>query len=136
MPVPQAAQSDETTPRDSLTEPREEAGDSQRYDEGCQVAACLRALHVGERVRENGAERPVLWSDFQLLVRRKRYLADYERALRDAGVPYLSPRRGGLLATLEALDLCALLDFLMTRRPTCRSRTCCAARSSPSPMTI
>ncbi|MGA4344081.1 UvrD-helicase domain-containing protein [Ralstonia nicotianae] len=114
VPVPEAAQADETAPRDSLTEPREEAGDSQRYDEGRQVAACLRALHAGERVRENGAERPVRWSDFQLLVRRKRYLADYERALRDAGVPYLSPRRGGLLATLEALDLCALLDFLMT----------------------
>ncbi|MFX8504399.1 hypothetical protein ABTL94_19235, partial [Acinetobacter baumannii] len=92
-------------------EPREEAGDSQRYDEGRQVAACLRALHAGERIRENGVERPVRWSDFQLLVRRKRYLADYERALRDGGVPYVSPRRGGLLATLEALDLCALLDF-------------------------
>ncbi|KHK58626.1 ATP-dependent exonuclease [Ralstonia sp. A12] len=114
VPVPEAAEVDETTPRDTLTEPREEAGDSQRYEEGRQVAACLRALHAGERIRENGVQRPVRWSDFQLLVRRKRYLADYERALRDGGVPYLSPRRGGLLATLEALDLCALLDFLMT----------------------
>ncbi|AJW45017.1 UvrD-helicase domain-containing protein [Ralstonia mannitolilytica] len=114
VPVPEAAQADDTTPRDTLSEPREEAGDSQRYEEGRQVAACLRALHAGERIRENGTERAVCWRDFQLLVRRKRYLADYERALRDAGVPYLSPRRGGLLATLEALDLCALLDFLMT----------------------
>ncbi|WP_199027039.1 exodeoxyribonuclease V subunit beta [Ralstonia sp. ASV6] len=114
VPVPEAAEVDEAAPRDTLTEPREEAGDSQRYDEGRQVAACLRALHAGERVRENGIERPVRWSDFQLLVRRKRYLADYERALRDGDVPYVSPRRGGLLATLEALDLCALLDFLMT----------------------
>lgn len=114
VPVPEAAEADGATPRDTLTEPREEAGDSQRYDEGRQVAACLRALHAGERIRENGVERPVRWSDFQLLVRRKRYLADYERALRDGGVPYVSPRRGGLLATLEALDLCALLDFLMT----------------------
>ena len=114
VPVPEAAEADAATPRDTLTEPREEAGDSQRYDEGRQVAACLRALHAGERIRENGVERPVRWSDFQLLVRRKRYLADYERALRDGGVPYMSPRRGGLLATLEALDLCALLDFLMT----------------------
>ena len=114
VPVPEVEQADEAAPRDTLTEPREEAGDSQRYAEGRQVAACLRALHVSERIREGGVERPVRWSDFQLLVRRKRYLADYERALRDAGVPYLSPRRGGLLATLEALDLCALLDFLMT----------------------
>ena len=114
VPVPEAEPADEAVPRDTLTEPREEAGDSQRYEEGRQVAACLRALHANERIREGGIERPVRWSDFQLLVRRKRYLADYERALRDGGVPYLSPRRGGLLATLEALDLCALLDFLMT----------------------
>jgi len=114
VPVPETAEADETHPRDTLTEPREEAGDSQRYEEGRQVAACLRALHASQRVSEHGTERPAGWSDFQLLVRRKRYLADYERALRDAGVPYLSPRRGGLLATLEALDLCALLDFLMT----------------------
>ncbi|GCB03028.1 exodeoxyribonuclease V subunit beta [Ralstonia sp. SET104] len=114
VPVPEAEPADEAAPRDTLTEPRKEAGDSQRYEEGCQVAACLRALHANERIREGDIERPVRWSDFQLLVRRKRYLADYERALRDAGVPYLSPRRGGLLATLEALDLCALLDFLMT----------------------
>lgn len=114
VPVPEVAQAGESTPRDTLTESREEAGDSQRYEEGRQVAASLLALHATECVRENGAERPVRWSDFQLLVRRKRYLADYERALRDAGVPYVSPRRGGLLATLEALDLCALLDFLMT----------------------
>ncbi|MCO5398065.1 UvrD-helicase domain-containing protein [Ralstonia soli] len=114
VPVPETEQADDAAPRDTLTEPREEAGDSQRYEEGRQVAACLRALHANERIREGGVERPVHWSDFQLLVRRKRHLADYERALRDAGVPYLSPRRGGLLATLEALDLCALLDFLMT----------------------
>jgi ATP-dependent helicase/nuclease subunit A len=115
VPVPDAtAQADDVSPRDTLTEPRQELGDSQRYEEGRQVAASLRALHATECVLENGTGRPARWSDFQLLVRRKAYLADYERALRDAGVPYVSPRRGGLLATLEALDLCALLDFLMT----------------------
>jgi ATP-dependent helicase/nuclease subunit A len=39
-------------------------------------------------------------------------LIEYERALRDAGVPFVSDRRGGLLATLEADDLTALLGFL------------------------
>jgi ATP-dependent helicase/nuclease subunit A len=34
--------------------------------------------------------------------------------MRDAGVPYVSDRRGGLLATLEADDLTALLGFLTT----------------------
>ena len=47
-----------------------------------------------------------------MLVRRRTHLEAYERALRDAGLPFVSDRRGGLLTTLEAEDLIALLDFL------------------------
>ncbi len=38
----------------------------------------------------------------------------YEQALRSRHIPYLSSRRGGLLDTLEALDIQALLTFLIT----------------------
>lgn len=78
------------------------------------MAACPRVLHANERIREGSIERTVRWGDLQLLVHRKRYLVDYERALHDAGVPHLSPRRGGLLAMLEAFDPYTLLSFLMT----------------------
>lgn len=100
--------------RDTLTQPRPGALDSPRFEEGRRVAAWLRQLRATATVEENGRQRPACWRDMTLLVRRKTYLADYERAFRAAGIPCLSPRRGGLLATLEALDLSALLTFLMT----------------------
>lgn len=104
-------------PRDSLTQPRPEAtggGRAERYEEGRRVAAWMQHVMAHVRVPERGGNRPARWSDFQWLVRRKTYLLAYETALRDAGMPYVSPRRGGLLSSLEALDLCALLEFLMT----------------------
>ncbi|WP_455282938.1 UvrD-helicase domain-containing protein [Cupriavidus necator] len=109
------AQADEaSTHRDTLLQPRRQAGDSLRLEEGRRVAAWLRQVRDSVPVHEGGTTRPARWSDMHLLVRRKTHLADYERALREAGIPCLSPRRGGLLATLEALDLSALLAFLMT----------------------
>ncbi len=100
--------------RDTLTQPRTPLGDSPRFEEGRRVAAWLRRLRATVPVDEGDGQRPACWRDITLLVRRKTYLADYERAFREAGIPCLSPRRGGLLATLEALDLSALLAFLMT----------------------
>ena len=49
-----------------------------------------------------------------ILTRKRSILPEYERALREAGVPYLSISRGQLLTTLEAADLIALLSFLTT----------------------
>lgn len=100
--------------RDTLTQPRGQQGDSLRFEEGRRVAAWLHYLREQVPVREGDASRPATWRDMHLLVRRKTYLPDYERALREAGIPCLSPRRGGLLTTLEALDISALLAFLMT----------------------
>lgn len=100
--------------RDTLRQPRTQEGDSLRFEEGRRVAAWLRHIRAHVPVREKGVERPASWRDMHLLVRRKTHLADYERAFREAGIPCLSPRRGGLLATLEALDISALLAFLMT----------------------
>ncbi|MBY4896217.1 exodeoxyribonuclease V subunit beta [Cupriavidus sp. AU9028] len=103
--------------RDTLTQPRASTVDSPRFEEGRRVAAWLRRLRASVPVLDAGApqgQRPACWRDMMLLVKRKTYLADYERAFRQAGIPCLSPRRGGLLATLEALDLSALLAFLMT----------------------
>ncbi|KDP85896.1 ATP-dependent exonuclease [Cupriavidus sp. SK-3] len=100
--------------RDTLTQPRQHEGDSLRLEEGRRVAAWLRHIRATVPVADSDGPRPARWSDMHLLVRRKTHLAEYERAFREAGIPCLSPRRGGLLATLEALDLSALLAFLMT----------------------
>lgn len=118
--VPQASRktaSDDGHParlRDTLTEPRMVRGDETRYEEGRRVAAWAAHFYQTTQVVGVEGKRPARWSDICLLVRRRRYLAEYERAFREAGIPCVSPRKGGLLATLEALDLMALLRFLMT----------------------
>jgi len=57
--------------------------------------------------------RPARYADILLLVRQRTHLSIYERALRHAGIPYVTSRQGGLLDTLEARDLTALLEFLV-----------------------
>ncbi len=99
--------------RDVLTIPRHEPDHEARYREGRVLANEI--AHWVERTRvplDDGGTRAARWSDVFVLVRRRTHLAAYERALRDAGLPFVSDRRGGLLTTLEAEDLVALLDFL------------------------
>ena len=57
--------------------------------------------------------RPARYGDFMLLVRTRTHLADYERALTAAGIPFDAGSRGGLLAALEIRDIVALLEFLV-----------------------
>jgi ATP-dependent helicase/nuclease subunit A len=97
--------------RDPLTAPREEQEDVRRLDEGRAVAqAILRA----RRTLANEGEPEAKWSDVMLLVKKRSYLSAYESALREAGIPFISDKRGGLLESLEVADLIALLTFLIT----------------------
>ncbi len=48
-----------------------------------------------------------------VLTARRTGLAAFEAAFKEAGIPYLSSRRGGLLDTLEVADLLALLGWLV-----------------------
>jgi ATP-dependent helicase/nuclease subunit A len=106
-----------SAPRDSLTQSRaDEAGGGrlERYEEARRIVAWMQNIVAHHSIPHENGNRPVRWGDFQWLVRRKTFLREYELAMRDAGIPYVSPRRGGLLSSLEALDLSALLEFLMT----------------------
>jgi ATP-dependent helicase/nuclease subunit A len=58
--------------------------------------------------------RPARYSDILLLYASRADLAVFEDAFKQAGIPYLTDRRGGLLDTLEASDLTALLTVLIT----------------------
>ncbi|MDZ7749797.1 MAG: 3'-5' exonuclease [Halofilum sp. (in: g-proteobacteria)] len=49
-----------------------------------------------------------------VLVRKRTHVAEYERALRERGVPFVGSERGTLLASLEVRDLEALLEVLLT----------------------
>jgi len=61
----------------------------------------------------DGAAR-ARYADILVLYATRADLAVFENAFRQAGIPYLGDRRGGLLDTLEARDLAALLTVLVT----------------------
>jgi ATP-dependent helicase/nuclease subunit A len=101
--------------RDPLATPRPASEDGRRREE-----AMLLAARIGDIVgrwtvvdAESGRPRAARYGDIMLLTRRRGILPEYERALRTAGIPYLSVGRGGLLRTLEAVDLTALLRCLV-----------------------
>jgi ATP-dependent helicase/nuclease subunit A len=97
--------------RDPLATPREEQEDARRFEEGRAVAA---AIIDARRALESRSESAVSWSDVMLLVKKRVHLRAYESALREAGIPFISDKRGGLLESLEVADLIALLTFLIT----------------------
>jgi ATP-dependent helicase/nuclease subunit A len=92
----------------------------QRYREGQRIAQIIREVMQTRRVLEL-VDGQQVWrdprpSDFLLLVKRRQYLPQYERALREAELAFESSRLGGLLNTLEIDDLIALLTVLVTPR--------------------
>ncbi|HJV76460.1 MAG TPA: UvrD-helicase domain-containing protein [Noviherbaspirillum sp.] len=116
LPLIQGAPQEQVVPagftlRDPLVHPREEEEDARRLDEGRAVARA-----ISKAMRELAASRgsAVTWSDVMLLVKKRTYLTAYESALREAGIPFISDKRGGLLESLEVADLIALLSFLIT----------------------
>ena len=97
--------------RDPLTASREEEEDARRLEEGRAVA---HAIKQALREISTRANRDPSWSDVMLLVKKRTHLGAYENALREAGIPFVSDKRGGLLDSLEVADLIALLTFLIT----------------------
>jgi ATP-dependent helicase/nuclease subunit A len=86
----------------------------KRAGEAAWVAARIREVVGRLPVREGGADRPVRHGDILVLYASRTDLAVFEAAFRRAGIPYLGDRRGGLLDTLEARDLTALLTALVS----------------------
>ena len=72
------------------------------------------ALQVAQHIHKIKSEKNASWGDFLILLRSRTHLSSIEKAFRDSGIPCDSPRQGGLLKTLEAEDLVALLSVLIT----------------------
>ncbi|MBV6407419.1 MAG: ATP-dependent helicase/nuclease subunit A [Rhodocyclaceae bacterium] len=102
--------------RDPLAEPQAVAEDGRRREEATLLASRLSQIvgHWPVIDKDSGKARPARYGDIMVLTRRRGVLPEFERALRAAGIPYLSVGRGGLLRTLEAADLTALLRCLVT----------------------
>jgi ATP-dependent helicase/nuclease subunit A len=103
--------------RDPLTTALADEEDRRREREAEMLVEKLGVILGSWRVatdREGGGgARPVEPRDLMILTRRRTHLAVYERALRHAGIPFVTSRQGGLLDTLEAKDIVALLEFLV-----------------------
>ncbi|MDB5992789.1 MAG: putative exonuclease, partial [Herbaspirillum sp.] len=100
--------------RNPLSAARDEEEDARRRDEGQAVASALLRARRELTIREGEEGRSLAWSDVMLLVKKRKHLPAYEAALRAAGIPFVSDKRGGLLESLEIADLIALLTFLTT----------------------
>ncbi len=84
----------------------------------------LEATHIARHIKqlvdaqtpvtEGDQTRPLNYNDIFILVRKRSHVADYENALRQAGIAYLGTNRGTLLSCLEIQDMEALLDTLLT----------------------
>ncbi|BCK86882.1 ATP-dependent helicase/nuclease subunit A [Sideroxyarcus emersonii] len=109
-----AAESSALALRDPLTVKRAEAEDGARQQEAEQLAAWLQTIVGDWAVSDGGEERRATYGDIMVLVRSRTHLQVYEEALRAKHIPFISSRRGGLLDTLEAADIQALLMFLIT----------------------
>lgn len=110
----QNPESSSLTLRDPLTTPRAEAEEGARQKEAGQFAEQLQIIVREWSVNNRGESRHATYGDIMVLVRSRTHLAVYEEVLRARHIPFISSRRGGLLDTLEAEDVQALLLFLIT----------------------
>ncbi|WP_251374550.1 exodeoxyribonuclease V subunit beta [Polynucleobacter sp. es-EL-1] len=103
-----------------ITDVNQTTATTQRYVEGQQIAKWIHHILATRQVidEEDGRKfwRAARESDFLLLVKRRKFLPQFERALREADLAYDSSRLGGLLNTLEIDDLIALLTVLLSPR--------------------
>lgn len=118
LPLVQVAETVQSTPqldlRNPLTTACEESEDMRRRSEGSAIAIALRHAASQLRIVHADGSRAMCWKDVMLLVKKRSHLSAYESALREAGIPFISDKRGGLLESLEISDLIALLTFLIT----------------------
>lgn len=113
-PKPEAI---EITPGVDLRDPLKEGLNQPRrdhhYREGQQIARRIQELvKAGTAVDIDGHRRPMHFGDVYILLKSRSHAADYERALRDAGIPYIGTEKGTFLDNMEVQDMEALLNFL------------------------
>ncbi len=100
--------------RNPLLEARGEADSGAREGEAAQFARKISEIVTQWSVLDKeGKPRRASYGDIMVLVRKRTHLRTYEAALREQNIPFLTSRRGGLLDTLEAEDIQALLMFLI-----------------------
>jgi ATP-dependent helicase/nuclease subunit A len=110
---PAASETAHAALRNPLTTPLDEESDSAQQSEAEHIATTLQAIVGQWAIIDKGVRRAGEYRDIMLLTRTRTHLRVYEDALKRAGIPFLTSRKGGLLDTLEVRDLSALLEFLV-----------------------
>ena len=89
------------------------SNDQPYYREGQQIAEQINSL-ISKKTGINSEDslRVINYSDIMLLIRSRTHVADYERAFREANIPYISNNKGTLFECQEIQDLMALMDVL------------------------
>lgn len=100
-----------------LLDRKENAAALQNFSEAQHVAQMIAHWLDSKQVideKNAGQLRSPRLNDFFILVRTRTHIQAIESALRQQGLPYHSQRKGGLLQSLEAEDIQALLNTLLT----------------------
>ncbi len=85
------------------------------YYEAQAVANTIKDLIKNKTIIASGEQSHYLThADILILLRNRTHAIDYERALREAHIPYLGTERGTLLDSLEIKDMVNLLQWLIT----------------------
>ena len=87
----------------------------KRALEAAWVAQRIQAI-VGQLEINDTPPRPACYGDITLLYAKRADIQVFEDAFRATGIPFITDRRGELLATLEARDMTALLAALVDPR--------------------
>jgi len=112
--VQKEATSSESGLRNPLTTPRPQT-EAAHYHEAQLIAQTISDLIASQTVvGRPGKTRYLRYSDIMLLFRSRTRVSDYERALREAHIPYIGTERGTLLDSLEVKDMINLLQWLIT----------------------
>ena len=101
--------------RNPLDNPRVIDEDVRHYQEGQVIGRRIRGLIDNNTlINSEPGTRPLTYNDIILLVRNRTHMSSYEKALREAHIPYQSTGKTTLLDSLEIQDIVALLDTLIT----------------------
>ena len=111
----ESVETDNNAPlRNPLDQPRIELSSERYFFEGQQIAEQINQLvSSGTLVNKHNGEATIGYNDIIILLRNRTHVADYERALRKAGIPYIGADRGTLLDSLEVQDMLDLLQWLI-----------------------
>ncbi len=118
LPIVEASETSSKAPnpeqlRNPLQTPRAEQEPPPAYLEGRLVAGKIRHLLAQPMaVGEGDQARPITPGDIMILLRARTQVQHFERALREAGIPYQGMDKGTLLESPEVQDIIALLDVL------------------------